>query len=162
MLKMTIKAQGTLHIILTDKNGHIKKDVTVPNIVVDTGLEFIARRMLQSPFPADFAAMSHMAIGTDDDTLDPSEKTELGDEVARSVIVSSSVVQQTQVQYTASFLAGVGTGPIVEAGIFNDTTAGRMLCRTTFPVINKESDDTLSITWTIQILPDCETDPETA
>jgi hypothetical protein len=46
---------------------------------------------------------------------------------------------------------GVGTGAISEAGIFNASSGGTMLCRTVFPVVNKQASDTIAITWTITI-----------
>jgi hypothetical protein len=72
------------------------------------------------------------------------------------------------ITYACTFLPGVGTGAIVEAGIFNESspsgttsgnagsyastrTGGTMLCRTTFAVVNKGADDTMSITWTVTI-----------
>jgi len=74
------------------------------------------------------------------------------------------------VTYNATFGPGTGTGSIVEAGIFNETSpttsnsadsvgtagggaivGGAMLCRTTFPVVTKGTDDTMSITWTVTI-----------
>jgi len=50
-----------------------------------------------------------------------------------------------------TFGAGVGTGAVTEAGIFNASSAGTMLCRTTFSVINKAAADTLGITWTVTV-----------
>jgi hypothetical protein len=53
--------------------------------------------------------------------------------------------------YSASFGAGVGTGALTEAGIFNASSAGTLLCRTVFSVINKAANDTMSITWTVTL-----------
>ena len=59
---------------------------------------------------------------------------------------------------TATFAAGQGTGAITEAGIFNygtyaaSPTSGQfMLCRTTFPPVNKASGDSIAITWVITV-----------
>jgi hypothetical protein len=49
------------------------------------------------------------------------------------------------------FPAGTATGAITEAGIFNAATGGTMLCRTTFPVINKGSADSLAVTWVVTV-----------
>jgi hypothetical protein len=40
---------------------------------------------------------------------------------------------------------------VVEAAIFNAASAGTMLCRTTFAVVNKGANDGMSITWTITV-----------
>ncbi len=51
--------------------------------------------------------------------------------------------------YVATFSAGEGTGAVTEAGIFNASTSGTMLCRTVFSVVNKAAGDTLQVTWTV-------------
>ena len=37
--------KGELHIVLRDETGNVTQEVTVPNLVVDTGLAYIASRM---------------------------------------------------------------------------------------------------------------------
>lgn len=69
--------------------------------------------------------------------------------------VTTTVTNDTA-QWVATFGANVGTGAINEAGIFNATTAGTMLCRTVFGggtggVINKLASDTLTITWRVAV-----------
>jgi hypothetical protein len=46
---------------------------------------------------------------------------------------------------------GTGTGAITEAGILNGSSTGTLLCRTTFPVVNKASSDSIAITWVITV-----------
>ncbi len=53
--------------------------------------------------------------------------------------------------YTATFPPGVGTGALVEAGIFNDPAVGTMLSRVVYPVVNKGAADTMSVTWTVTV-----------
>jgi hypothetical protein len=55
------------------------------------------------------------------------------------------------VAYVATFPAGTGTGAVTEAGLFNASSAGTLLCRTVFSVINKGAADTLGITWTVTV-----------
>jgi hypothetical protein len=55
------------------------------------------------------------------------------------------------ITYASTFAAGTGTGALVEAGIFNAASAGVMLCKTSFDVVNKQTADTIAITWTINI-----------
>jgi hypothetical protein len=55
------------------------------------------------------------------------------------------------VTYVATFPAGTGTGAVTEAGIFNASSSGTMLCRTVFPVVNKQSGDSMTITWTVTV-----------
>ena len=144
MIQETIKATGKLNIKLFGPDGTIKEDKTVPNIVVTTGKTFIAARMVGTP-----TAMSHMAIGsgtTNPAAGDTTIETELG-----RVSLTSSASAGAVVTYIASFGAGTGTGAVTEAGILNASSAGTLLCRTEFAVVNKGADDSMSITWTITV-----------
>jgi hypothetical protein len=60
-------------------------------------------------------------------------------------------IPNDSVQYTCNFAPGISTGGITEAGLFNDETAGIMVARTVFPVINKGPLDVLAIVWKITI-----------
>lgn len=68
-----------------------------------------------------------------------------------SLIANSGVLDA--IQWVTTFNPGVGTGAIIEAGIFNIATfnTGTMFARTFFPVINKGANDTLTITWKITV-----------
>ena len=142
--RSNVTVTGTPRIVLTDKNGNVKQDFSVPNLVVTTGKTFIAARMVGTP-----TAMSHMALGTGTTAAAVGDTT-LQTEIAR-VSLSSSSATGAVATYVASFPAGTGTGAITEAGILNAGSSGPMLCRTVFPVVNKGADDTMSITWTITI-----------
>jgi hypothetical protein len=142
--RSNVTVTGTPRIVLTDKNGNVKQDFSVPNLVVTTGKTFIAARMVGTP-----TAMSHMALGTGTTAAAVGDTT-LQTEIAR-VSLSSSSATGAVATYIASFPAGTGTGAITEAGILNAGSSGTMLCRTVFPVVNKGADDTMSITWTITI-----------
>lgn len=144
MIQETVQATGTLQIKLYGPDGQLKQEQNVPNLVVTTGKGYIAGRMVGTP-----TAMSHMAIGSG--TAAPAVgDTTLGTELGR-VSLTSSVAAAAVVTYIASFGAGVGTGAVTEAGLFNAGSAGTMLCRTTYAVLNKGADDSLSITWTITV-----------
>jgi hypothetical protein len=142
--KSNVTVTGTPRIVLTDKDGNVKQDFSVPNLVVTTGKTFIAARMVGTP-----TAMSHMAVGTGT-TAAAVGDTALQTELVR-VAFSSATSTGAVTTYIASFSAGTATGAITEAGIFNAVSGGTMLCRTVFPVVNKGADDTMSITWTITI-----------
>lgn len=144
MIQETVKATGALQIKLYGPDGTLKQEQNVKNLVVTSGKGFIASRMVSTP-----TAMSHMAIGSG--TVDPVVgDTTLGTELGRVTLTSSAAVAAV-VTYIASFGAGVGTGAVTEAGIFNASSAGTLLCRTEFAVVNKGADDSLSITWTVTV-----------
>lgn len=137
--------KGVLNIVLRDESGAIKEDVTVENLVVDTGLAYIASRMKDTTQ----TAMSHMAVGSG--TTNPAAgDTALESELGR-VALTSTTVTDNAVEYVATFGAGTGTGAVTEAGILNNSTGGTLLCRTEFAVINKGASDSMTITWTVTI-----------
>ena len=117
----------------------------VPNLVVTDGKEYVASRMKDTTK----AAMSHMAIGTVSTAAAASDSA-LGGQANREALTSATVTGTT-ITYIATFGAGSGTGAITEAGLFNASSAGDMLCRTVFAVINKGSSDSMTITWTVTV-----------
>lgn len=143
--KDSSKVTGSVNVVVRGEDGAVKQEFTVPNLVVDSGLAFIASRMKDTTD----TAMSHMAVGTDNTAADAGDTT-LGTEIAR-VALTSTTVTDNAVAYVASYPAGTGTGALTEAGIFNDVTAGTMLCRTVFAVINKGAADSMTVTWTVTI-----------
>lgn len=145
MINDSIKVTGELKLTLTRPDGHVKHEVIIPNLVVTTGKNFIASRMKD----ATATAMTHMAIGTGS-TAAAAGNTTLGSEAGR-VALTSTTVSTNNVAYVATFPAGTGTGAITEAGLFNASSSGTLLCRTVFNVINKAAADTLGITWTVTV-----------
>jgi len=146
MIKDNLKLRGDLAIVLRDKDGNIKEQRNETNLVVSAGLNFICDRMEGTSE----AVMSHIAVGSDN-TAAAAGNTDLGSILGSREALDSTTVVDNAITYVASFEAGEGTGAITEAGIFNASTAGTMLCRTVFPVVNKAADDTLQITWTITL-----------
>jgi hypothetical protein len=141
-----LKIKGTVNVVVHDESGKQKENFTIPNLVVNTGLAYIASRMKD----ATATAMTHMAVGTDS-TATAGANTALGTQLGSRVSLTSTTVTSNSTAYVATFGAGVGTGALTEAGIFNASTSGTMLCRTVFAVINKGASDTMTITWTITI-----------
>jgi hypothetical protein len=144
MLNDNLKVTGAVQIQLFNKDGSVKDSREIKNLVVTTGKEFIAARMVGTP-----TEMSHMAIGADG-TATATGNTALGSELGRVALASDSA-SGAVVTYVANFPAGTGTGAVVEAGVFNASSSGTMLCRTVFSVVNKGADDAMSITWTITV-----------
>jgi hypothetical protein len=145
MLQDAIKVTGNLKVVLTGPDGKVKDEQEFKNLVVTTGKNFIASRMKDTTD----TAMSHMAIG-EGTTSAAAGDTTLESEAGR-VSLTSTTVTNNSVAYVATFPAGTGTGAITEAGILNASSAGTLLCRTVFSVINKGSADTLGITWTVTV-----------
>jgi len=140
-----VKATGSLKITVTDKDGAIIDERDINNLVVTAGKTHIASRMVGTSSNV----MSHMGLGTDN-TSPAAGDTALGAEVGRASLTSYTASTNT-LTAVATFSAGVATGALTEAGLFNDASTGDMLCRTTFSTVNKGASDTVSITWTITI-----------
>jgi len=148
-----LKAKGTVHFFMYDEKGTVKLDRTQPNLVVDTGLNWIIDRMLDTG-----TLMSHMSIGTG--TVTPvAGNTTLGTPTpgeVRRAYDSATDNGDSTITWQATFPTDVGntngwSAAITEAGLFNAGAAGVMLARTTFSEINKGDNDTLVITWTIDL-----------
>ena len=139
MLNDGLKLTGKLSIAINDEVVQ-----EVPNLVVTAGKNYVADRIKNNS-----TVMSHMAIGTGS-TAAAAGNTALGSESARTALTSSTVSSNVIV-YVDTFAAGVGTGAITEAGIFNASSGGTMLCRTVFSVVNKGASDAMTITWTVTV-----------
>ena len=149
MINENLKLSGQLNIVLKDKAGNIKDQVEVKNLVVNTGLAYIASRMTGTSK----SVMSHMALGSGT-TAAAAGQTDLVSVLGSREALDSTTISGTnneKVVYVSSFEAGDATGAVTEAGIFNAASGGDMLCRTVFSVVNKAADDTMSVTWTITL-----------
>lgn len=142
-----LKATGALRVVVTDQSGSVTRDVEFKNLVVSAGLNYIVSRMKD----ATATAMSHMELGTGT-TAAAAGNTALEAVIAGSrTALTSSTVSSNSITYVATFGAGVGTGAVTEAGLFNASSAGTMLCRTVFPVVNKQAGDSMVVTWTVTV-----------
>ena len=140
MINDNLKLKGKLAIAI---NGDVVQEVD--NLVVTAGKGYVASRMKD----ATATAMSHMAIGSGS-TAAAASDTALGNQLGRVSLTSTSV-SSAVVTYVATFGAGTGTGAVTEAGLFNASSGGTMLCRTVFSVVNKGSADSMTITWTVTV-----------
>lgn len=139
MINDNFKMTGALSIAINNKIV-----AEVPNTVVTSGKVWVAQRMNNVN-----TVMTHMAIGTGS-TAVAAGNTTLATEVAR-VTLTSTTVNANTIVYVGTFPAGTGTGAIVEAGTFDASSAGDMLCRTVFSVVNKGANDSMVITWSVTV-----------
>jgi hypothetical protein len=146
MFNENLKLSGQLTIVLRDKDGNVKEERTEKNLVVTTGLNYIASRMKD----ATATAMTHMALGSGTTTA-AAGQTDIVTLLGAREALDSTTVTANAVAYVSSFEAGDATGAVTEAGIFNASTSGTMLCRVVFSVVNKAADDTMTVTWTITL-----------
>jgi hypothetical protein len=147
MIDDSIKITGDVKIDIIGADGTVKDSREIKNLVVTSGKTFIASRMVGVAS----TVMGWMELGTG------TTAAAVGDTALQAVISGSRVAltsgtnASNVVTYVASFPAGTGTGAVTEAGVFNASSAGTMLCRTVFSVVNKGAADAMSITWTITV-----------
>jgi hypothetical protein len=145
-----LKATGMVHIVHTNAAGEVVKEFDVPNLVTTAGKGHIAAKIAATTNSP--VSMTHMAIGTGSTSAAAGDTT-LGTEGGR-VALSATVVSTNTITYTATFPAGTGTSTspgVQEAGIFNASSGGTLLCRTTFPSVAKASGDSIAITWVVTV-----------
>ena len=143
-LNEIFKLTGKVHVTVTNEHGEVVEQ-RAANLVVTTGKNFTASRMVGIASNV----MSHMALGSSS-TAAAVGDTALGAELGR-VTLTAGTAATNVVTYTATFGTGVATGGVQEAGIFNASSAGTMLCRVVFAVVNKGANDTIAITWTVTV-----------
>ena len=166
---------GNIAIAHFGPDGDLIEDRYYSNLVVGIGKEYIARKIIDSNGSTP-NRMSHMAIGGSITTVTPTKPSYADSETvtalttggaaalaerARVALTSQSVATTSGndkvVTYVATFPAQTPNVKvaIVEAGIFNDASAATspqyMLCVTSFDVVNKEVNDSITITWTVTI-----------
>ena len=139
MVNDNFNLTGALTIALNNK---VVK--TVPNLVVTAGKNWVAQRMNNVN-----TVMTHMAVGTGT-TQALAAQTALVSENDRNSLTSTTVTNNTII-YVATWAAGDATAALTEAGVFDASSGGDMLCRTVFTVVNKASADSMTITWTITV-----------
>ena len=142
----TLKAKGRVNIVLKDKDGNVKETREVDNLIVTTGLNYIASRMKD----ATATAMTHMGLGSGT-TAAAAGNTDLESILGSREALDSTTVTDNTIQFIASFEAGDATGAVTEMALFNASTGGTMLARVVFAVVNKQADDTMTVTHTITI-----------
>jgi len=146
-MKEKIFIKSRVKIELFDKNKKLKNSSVVNNLITRSGEDHIADQLSDRTE----ASMAYMAVGTST-TAASAGDTKLGNELDRNALTSrtqGSGAEANNVVYVCEWAANEAVGAITEAGIFNATTSGIMLCRAVFSPINKAAEDTLKITWTI-------------
>ena len=147
MIIDNLEITGALQISLNNEVVH-----QCDNLVVTAGKEWVANRFKNtvSGF-TQLGQMTHMAVGSGSSAA-AAANTVLGTELNRIALTTAGgTVSGATVQYDATWSDAIGALAIEEAGIFTAASGGTMLARTVFAIINKGTDDTVSISWTITV-----------
>jgi hypothetical protein len=143
MENRNVKVKGSAKFVLRKEDGTVevsRKD----NIIVAGGFDFICAQVAGVVA----GVMNAIAVGTGT-TTPVSSQSALTTEIARVATAYAHTAGTQLFTLSATFAAGVATGAITEAGVFNSTAAssGTMLDRVVFSVINKGANDTLTATF---------------
>jgi len=147
MIIDNLEITGALQISLNNEIVH-----QCDNLVVTAGKNWVANRFKDDGGGfTQLGEMTHMAVGSGS-TAAAVGNTALGTELNRIALTTAGgTVSNATVQYDATWSDAIGALAIEEAGIFSASTGGTMLARTVFAIINKGTDDTVSISWTITV-----------
>lgn len=145
MLQDSFKVTGNLTITLYDKDNNVKDYREIKNLIVNSGKVLMAQLLAGEAVDIP----SHMALGTDNTAAGATQTTLLA-EVGRASFTAKDRTSST-ITFRATFGAGVATGALTEAGIFNAEVDGTMLCRTVFANVTKNASDVLTVNWNVAI-----------
>lgn len=128
---------------LYDENGKLKDQVSGKNVICTAGKTALVNYLVSAAAGATQNPFRYIAIGTGA-TAETAADTSLSVELSRTTGTASTTTAAVYSVY-ATFAAGVGTGAIVEYGLFNTSTGGTMFSRDTEAVINKGASDSLTV-----------------
>lgn len=138
-----VKIKGRWTAVLTNPEGDEITRREGTNVITTNGIEFLASYLYSAATSAQWT-MKYIGVGTDS-TPEAASNTALGTELVRH----TGTVSYTSggiVTVVATLTSGLGTGAIVEYGLFSSSSAGTMFSRDTEAVINKGASDTLTVT----------------
>jgi len=137
------KIKGSVTGVMTNENGEVVSQFEDKNLIVASGLAWLARVFAGEVFNG----MTHMAVGTSATAASTAQTTLVGSELGRVAVASRTRVNN-QVTVIATFPAGVATGALNEAGVFDGSSGSTMFARIVFGgVQNKGANDSFQITW---------------
>lgn len=137
-----VHATGQLHIQFFE-NGAPTHDLHVKNLVVDSGLNWMAARLAGG---GDSIATMGIGIGTN---AAAAGDTALQAQVAR--LAAAAVASGKTLVSQVTFEAGSGTGNITELALF--LASGGLYARTVIPAQPKGSTTSMQVKWTITLNP---------
>lgn len=121
-------------------------------VVTNAGKAEVAA-LIGTDTASDGTTFDYIAIGNGT-TSETASDTALENENQRAAAVGSRVttsVSNDTLQLVKDAFTFGSSAAITESGVFNASSGGTMLCRKTFSAINVTSDDTLKVTWKIQV-----------
>jgi hypothetical protein len=148
--------KGWIKIDHFDKNGVLMESVETPNTVVNAGFTEVAG-LFCSDVAGSYTAFDYIGVGTGT-TAATYTNTALEAAITDSGLAraasTGTLTTENVANDTAQFVhqfSVTDTQAVTESAVFNDASAGTMLCRQTFSAINVANGDTLQITWKVTV-----------
>jgi hypothetical protein len=142
-----IKINAHMKLELFDSEGNLKAMRNVNNTVTSAAKYGIMDQILASPTLTNKPGWMELGTGSPAATL-------LGAYISGSrTALDSKTRSGAVVTMVCTFAAGVGTGAVTEAGVFDVVTQNtvNMWMSASFSVVNKAAGDSLVITWTLTL-----------
>jgi hypothetical protein len=139
-----VTINGYWDIKLYGEDGALKQSLYGKNVITTVGKEALANYLASAAASATRNPFYFIAIGTGG-TAETAADTAMAVEAARVSGTASFTGGTAIYEVTATFAAGVGTGAIVEYGLFNTSTGGTLFSRDTEAVVNKSASDSLVV-----------------
>ena len=140
-----INAAHHMDLRLFDEKGRVRERRSVYNTVTTAAKYGIMDQILATPTLTNKPGWMELGTGTPGTTL-------LGAYVSGSrTVLDSKLRSNAIVTMICTFPAGVGTGALTEAGIFDVVTQNtvNMWMSASYAVVNKLSTDSIVISWTL-------------
>ena len=148
-----IDMKGRLTLQKRNAANEILEEIAANNNIVLRGRDLVAKLFINEKIDP----ISHVAVGTGTDPVDPKNDTKLRSQLFCKPITPVNPAQnltntpddRIKVTITAELNFDEANGALTEAGLFNALTNGVMYNRVVFPAINKTSDFKLTLIWEI-------------
>jgi len=139
---------GIMTAELFDPSGNLKNRRKVHNTVTVLGHKMAADQLLAAPAVA-VPGWMEVGTGTGQDANDSVLAAYISG--SRTALDSKTRGANAIITMICTFAAGVGTGAITEAGVFNVVTQNTtdLILVASFAAVNKAAGDSLVITWTL-------------
>jgi hypothetical protein len=144
----SLKITGTVTLKLFDKDGNLKQEGVVNNLVTTAGKNLLARKVI-----SDSEVISSIGIGSGL-TAPAINDTTLTTQLANVALLYQMVdtVETNAIVFLTTFEENVGTGTINEVGLFSDSSPQKLVCHALVsPAFVKENTDYVNVSWKLTL-----------
>jgi len=146
-IKEPVKLKGKFSIAVLDKEGEVKESQEVSNTIMNAGIAEVTALMLTDQSGT---AFDYLAIGTGNSAPNATETALIGEKYRSAGTGSqeTDTITNDTAQLTTS-ISITSSISVREAGIFNSSSAGTMLARTTCSAISVNDGDTVNLGYSV-------------